>query len=638
MVNPIVIVNVSETLPPAPNELQKTGALISQGGTSLTAGATSLLTQLSDLTPLLVQPAAITSISLSTAQIGTVTTTQVHGLPANDLINVTIAGSVGATTPNLFNGTFAATVTGTSTFTFPLTGTAQNAATPGTWQPTSALVVQHMAATFFAQGGIRSVYVLELGYGNAAQGVAFLDNWIAQNPTQFYSYLVPRIWDGVPSYLSMLSQFEATTAKTYFFTTTTLAGLANYTSLMKSCFALVETPAYGVWPANALTALSFSGAWAQNTFTALTWSATGGGQITATTTTAHGVQPGQTVVFSGSTPSGYNGTFVALPGTTGSTIIVSQPTTLGVESGLGQLNASIPGTATATTTTAHGVLPGQTFTISGSVAATIPSGYNGTFTALTGTTGSTLVWALPINPGSESVYGTLVASYYASAGAAADGEFTCAAPFYATLAYDPSSSNRVTPTSFKYLFDVTPYPLPGNGPNLVAIKNAATNYVGTGAEGGISTAVLFFGTTKDGNDFTYWYSVDWTQINLDLNIANAVIEGSNDPLNPLYYNQDGINRLQQVAATTMSTGVTDGLVLGTVTQTQLTSTQFTQALDNGDFVGLAVVNAEPFVAYSQENPSDYSIGKYAGLSVVYTPARGFTQVVVQLNVTNFVAV
>lgn len=63
------------------------------------------------------------------------------------------------------------------------------------------------------------------------------------------------------------------------------------------------------------------------------------------------------------------------------------------------------GQATFTTTTSHGVSVGSDFTISGET----PSGYNGTFTAITGTTGSTLVAALTTNPGSSTVQGTLVA-------------------------------------------------------------------------------------------------------------------------------------------------------------------------------------------------------------------------------------
>lgn len=169
------------------------------------------------------------------------------------------------------------------------------------------------------------------------------------------------------------------------------------------------------------------------------------------------------------------------------------------------------------------------------------------------------------------------------------------------------------------------------------MKAASVNYIGTGAEGGISNTILLWGATMDGNDFTYWYSVDWVQINLDLDTANAVINGSNNPINPLYYNQAGIDQLQAVAAGTMSRGITYGLVLGGVTQTTLDGPALDQNLSAGLYADQTVVNAVPFVTYSLENPSDYKIGKYAGFSVVYMPQRGFINIVYDLLVTELIA-
>ena len=68
-------------------------------------------------------------------------------------------------------------------------------------------------------------------------------------------------------------------------------------------------------------------------------------------------------------------------------------------------SATSGGQVTFTTTTSHGVAVGDDFTIAGMT----PAGYNGDFTAITGTSGSTLVAALATNPGSETVLGTLVA-------------------------------------------------------------------------------------------------------------------------------------------------------------------------------------------------------------------------------------
>lgn len=63
------------------------------------------------------------------------------------------------------------------------------------------------------------------------------------------------------------------------------------------------------------------------------------------------------------------------------------------------------GSVSLTTTSAHGLSVGSVFTITGFT----PAAYNGTFTALAGTTGSTIVYALTPDPGADTVQGTLVA-------------------------------------------------------------------------------------------------------------------------------------------------------------------------------------------------------------------------------------
>ncbi|WP_337049958.1 hypothetical protein [Serratia fonticola] len=176
------------------------------------------------------------------------------------------------------------------------------------------------------------------------------------------------------------------------------------------------------------------------------------------------------------------------------------------------------------------------------------------------------------------------------------------------LSASPSPINKVPPMAFRYLLGVTTYT--GGSAAKAQLTENKINYVGTGAEGGISNTLVMKGVTCDGNDMTYWYSVDWVQINVHQALANAVINGSNNPINPLYYNQDGVDRLQVVAQRVFNTGVEYGLVNG---QTP--------------------VNAIAFKDYVKTNPNDYAIGRYAGLSAPYTPMRGFTKIIFNINVT-----
>jgi hypothetical protein len=455
----IVNVNVSLLQAPAPSVLQQTGALISQGGTNAAANSLTLLTQFSDLTA--IQPNTLAqSISaiVWAASVVTVTTGAPHGLATSDTFMVTILGAV----PAGYNGTFLATVTGTQTFTYSLPVNPGSESTPGSWQPASVNELQAMATTYFAQGTMQSVYVLELGVGGASDGVATLTTWIANNPKTVYSFLVPRSWDANSDFLTLLASFEAPTAMTYFWVTTTTSTYTAYTDLMKCTIAMVEAP-------------------------------------------------------------------------------------------------------------------------------TIP--------------------AL---------------------------EFSLAGALYASLSYRPGPLNRVSPFCFQYVFGVTPYPTVGNGALLQTFKTTNTNVIGTGAEGGISNTMILWGVTGDGRDFSYWYSVDYTQINAHIVIANEVINGANNRVNPLFYDQHGINRLQARLTQLMANEITFGLAVGTVISVEMNADDFQQALDSNAFSAQAVVNAIPFVPYASANPSDYKSGIYNGLTIVYIPQRGFTQIALNLVVSDFI--
>lgn len=457
MANPIVTLNVSQQVPPTPSTLQQTGALISQGATTLTAQTYSLLTQLSSLTSLLVQAKAISSLSWGGGEV-TATTAAPHGFTDSDTLLLTIAGAV----PSGYNGTYTCTVTGASTFTYPLAVSPGSETAPGTYIPASVAEVANMATTFFAQGAIQPVYVLELGPGNASDGVTALTTWITANPLFFYAYLIPAEWDANSSLLAFLPNYEALSAKVYFFVTTTAANLSHYTAQMKCVFPFVPSP-----------------------------------------------------------------------------------------------------TASAS-------------------------------------------------------------------------EFGAAMPFYNLLVNRPGPGNRMPQMEYRYAYGVTPWPILGNKATISSILAAEGSVVLTGAEGGISNAVLYGGTMADGNDALYWYSVDWIQINSDLALSNTIINGSNTTINPLYISQDGVNRLQNSEIQVVSNAVQYGLATGAAVRSQTDSVTFATNIDDGVYVGQNVVNAVPYATYYQQAPGDYKLRKYSGLQVQYIPAAGFDSIIVNIEVTQFV--
>lgn len=201
-------------------------------------------------------------------------------------------------------------------------------------------------------------------------------------------------------------------------------------------------------------------------------------------------------------------------------------------------------------------------------------------------------------------------------------------------AFSPTTTNKLPPSQYTYLNAVTAYsPLPQS--TVDAFIEGNINFVTTGAEGGISNTILVPGKNLDGTPANVGYSIDWVQINMNTDLANAVINGSNNPISPLYYNQDGINFLQQVAAVTADRAIATGLALGRVIVTSLTSSDFARNLSLGLYRGNFVINAVPFSDYTSINPSDYANGLYGGFAAAYVPQYGFEHIVFNLNVTQF---
>ena len=401
------------------------------------------------------------------------------------------------------------------------------------------------------------------------------------------------------------------------------------------------------------------------TLASLAWS---GSVVTAATTVPHGYTTADTLylTISGASPAGYNGTYLCtITGASGFTYALASNPGANVTPGsytnedVAELNAMV------TTFFAQGSQLGVYVLELG--AGSPAEGVTALGAWITANPGVYYAYLVPRTWGSEATYPAFLAAFESltaktyffttvtqanygnfialmkcvvmeiEAPSIPASEFSLAAGFWQVLNTNPSGTNRAAPFSYRYLYGVTPYPAKGNNALFTTLAAANVNYIATGNEGGITTAIWVSGKAADGNNFSYWYSVDWSQINADLFVSNAVINGSNNPINPLYNNQDGINRLQAVAAAVMTNGVTYGLVLGQVVQTALTSAQLATALAAGTYANKTVVNAIPFIPYNQSNPTDYKNGIYSGLSVSYVPQLGFQHINFNINVSSFVA-
>jgi len=213
-------------------------------------------------------------------------------------------------------------------------------------------------------------------------------------------------------------------------------------------------------------------------------------------------------------------------------------------------------------------------------------------------------------------------------------ELDSVAPAQYFTAFVPTPTNRLPPAQYTYLNAVTAYN-PITQALITTFMDNHINFVATGAEGGISNTILIDGKTLNGTPMNVAYSIDWVQIKSNQAISNAVINGSNNPLSPLYYNQNGIDRLQAVVVQVGNTAIASGLALGQVLQVELDPTVFATNVGLGLYAGNFVVNAVPFDIYTALNPSDYANQLYGGLQVSYTPQYGFETIVFNLNVTQF---
>ncbi|KWB16506.1 hypothetical protein WL32_28240 [Burkholderia cepacia] len=195
--------------------------------------------------------------------------------------------------------------------------------------------------------------------------------------------------------------------------------------------------------------------------------------------------------------------------------------------------------------------------------------------------------------------------------------FGAAAVAYSIVSQNPTSTQKLLPIAPRVINGVQPG---GWTPTERALlQQYFFNYPDAGIEAGLTNTLLKGNTYASGDFFEYWYASDATAIRVHLALANAIVNGNANALNPLKYDQRGIERLQQVAQSTI-----DALVAAGVLQAANQTT------------GTGIVSAVDFLTYTNQNPSDYRAGLYRGLSVTIIPSRGFTHVTFNMAVSDLV--
>ena len=201
---------------------------------------------------------------------------------------------------------------------------------------------------------------------------------------------------------------------------------------------------------------------------------------------------------------------------------------------------------------------------------------------------------------------------FADSPTAPSTEFSCAFPFYQWLVNNPGAANPLAPMQYRFGYGVTPWPSTGYTAEINTILTAYGNLITTGSEGGISTAILQKGTFMSGDQMSWWYGMDWFEINANLDLSNEIINGANSNP-PLIYNQHGINTLLSLANELVDTAISFNCLLS------------------------GSVSATSFYTYSQQNPADYKAGIYNGLLATVVGINGFTTITFNINALQFAA-
>lgn len=407
----------------------------------------------------------------------------------------------------------------------------------------------NMLTTYFAQGSSVGVFILELGVATTpTEGVALLNTWMTDNPNIFYAYEVPAAWDTspAPAVPALTSTAGGSLPAATYYVKTTYVNSDGYESLAS------QEANLSVLADFLLDVASPAASSGQASYNVYVSTSTGKEELQTSTPIAIGTP--WTMPVSGLVPG-------APPSLTLSSLVNNY---------------------TSPSSTTYFVI----------------------------TTSVTNMLAYGTMNSSNEFMGYKSAVLFVPSPDAQSTEFGASALLYAIMTNNPSSANQLAPFQYRYAYGLTPWPVVGQNTNINTIINNNGNLIISGAEGGVSNNIIFGGVTASGDQVSWWYGVDWTQIQMAQAISNSIINGSNSSA-PLLYNQAGIDTLEAVAQGVANNAVAFGCALS------------------------ATVTATPFIKYTQQNPSDYAKGIYKGFLATVVGQNGFLTITFYMDVVNF---
>lgn len=190
------------------------------------------------------------------------------------------------------------------------------------------------------------------------------------------------------------------------------------------------------------------------------------------------------------------------------------------------------------------------------------------------------------------------------------------AGLFASYKFDLSDTNPASPFNYKTIKGIAKQPL--TLPVRKQMIQDSVNYIDDVA----TQLVLMNGRYGDTYPIDYRYQWDLTSFQVAASLKQLILNGVNNPIYVIKYNQDGIDILKSRVKSVLNQMISQGCV-----------TEYAERIESatGELVNIGEVSCIDFRSYIASNPEDYENEVYGGISFYLRIGKYIRQVI--MNVT-----
>lgn len=187
---------------------------------------------------------------------------------------------------------------------------------------------------------------------------------------------------------------------------------------------------------------------------------------------------------------------------------------------------------------------------------------------------------------------------------------------FASYKFDLSDTNPASPLNYKTLKGVTKQPV--TLPLRQQMVQDSVNFIDDIA----NQLVLMNGRYGDAFTIDYRYQWDLTSFQVAASLKQLILNGVNNPIYVIKYNQDGIDILKSRVKSVLNQMISYGCV-----------TEYAEGLESatGELINIGEISCIDFRSYISSNPEDYENEIYSGISFYLRIGKYIRQVI--MNVT-----